>query len=157
MALSLAPSADGLSVDLKLGSTVIATFSANGIEAGVLIANAATAQALTNNKQLLTPAALTSALGGGNQSLSGTGYQKLPGGLIIQWANNLNHNAVASQTVTFPIAFPNACLNLNGYQQGANQNANVVIAQSTGNTTTQGTFWFQASTTSVFGYFAIGY
>ncbi len=38
------------------------------------------------------------------QSLgSGNGYQRFPGGLIIQWGIN------TASTVTFPIAFPNAC------------------------------------------------
>lgn len=40
---------------------------------------------------------------GTNQSLSANGYQKLPNGAIIQWGYN------APSTVTFPVAFPNAC------------------------------------------------
>lgn len=47
---------------------------------------------------------------GANQSLVGNGYQKLPGGLIIQWGYvpNIGGRQVA---ITFPIAFPNAFLN----------------------------------------------
>lgn len=35
------------------------------------------------------------------------GYQKLPGGLIIQWGT-----VAAGSNITFPIAFPTACLNI---------------------------------------------
>jgi hypothetical protein len=47
---------------------------------------------------------------GSNQSLSGSGYQKLPGGLIIQWGSFSQTGS--STTVTLPIAFPNAMLNV---------------------------------------------
>jgi len=43
------------------------------------------------------PSLFTQSLTGGN------GYQKFAGGMIIQWGNN------TASTVTFPIAFPNAC------------------------------------------------
>ena len=36
-----------------------------------------------------------------------SGYQKLPGGLIIQWGT-----VAAGSNITFPIAFPTACLNI---------------------------------------------
>lgn len=50
----------------------------------------------------------------GNQttSFSGNGYISLPNGLIIQWCTG---GAVASEsdvTTSYPIAFPNACLNV---------------------------------------------
>ena len=48
---------------------------------------------------------------GVNQSLSEAGYQKLPGGLIIQWGKVLT-NATSGVTVTFPVAFPTEILNL---------------------------------------------
>lgn len=43
-------------------------------------------------------------------SLAASGYQKLPSGLIIQWGVTASIGTDASVTVTFPIAFPNACL-----------------------------------------------
>jgi len=113
MSLGLKASADGLSLDLLLGATVIATFSTSGIEAGTLIADAATAQGLTNTKKLITPDMLAKAFQGANQSLASSGYQKLPGGLIIQWGSasvSLTANTNSSQTITFPIAFPNLAL-----------------------------------------------
>lgn len=42
---------------------------------------------------------------------SENGYQKLPGGLIIQWGLSAG---ASSRTATFPIAFPNECLNISG-------------------------------------------
>lgn len=46
---------------------------------------------------------------GANQSLAATGFQYLPGGLILQWgAGTAPNNGTAA--ITFPVAFPNACL-----------------------------------------------
>lgn len=54
---------------------------------------------------------LTSSFtGAGNQSLVSPGYQKLPGGLILQWGYVTATAATTQQTITFPIAFPTACL-----------------------------------------------
>jgi hypothetical protein len=40
------------------------------------------------------------------------GYQKLPGGLILQWGQYNSVMAPSRITITFPIAFPTACLNM---------------------------------------------
>ena len=45
-------------------------------------------------------------------SLVSNGYQKLPGGLILQWCVGASVSNETPYTVTFPIAFPNACLNV---------------------------------------------
>jgi hypothetical protein len=43
-------------------------------------------------------------------ALGNSGYQKFPGGLILQWGQyNLPIADTAGVTVTFPIAFPNQC------------------------------------------------
>lgn len=43
-------------------------------------------------------------------SVSGTGYQKLPSGFILQWGS-IGTLGIAQDVVThFPIAFPNRCL-----------------------------------------------
>ncbi|WP_270804588.1 phage tail protein [Aeromonas sp. QDB66] len=44
-----------------------------------------------------------------NASLSANGYQRLPSGLIIQWAHSILSAAGTSQLFSFPIAFPTAC------------------------------------------------
>jgi hypothetical protein len=45
-------------------------------------------------------------------NLTGSGYQRLPGGLIIQWCagGGANGGYESTQGVNFPIAFPSACL-----------------------------------------------
>lgn len=57
------------------------------------------------------------AVGGSNQlgaasvfgsSLSGSGYQKLPSGLIVQWGNGTVSN-MSQQDFNFTISFPNSC------------------------------------------------
>lgn len=49
---------------------------------------------------------------GGNQSLAASGFQKLPGGLIIQWGYKTGN--AAGFSVTFPTAFPTACVFVTG-------------------------------------------
>ena len=51
----------------------------------VEIASAAEAQAFTNNTKAISPLRLAQSFQGLNQSLTIPGYQKLPGGVIIQW------------------------------------------------------------------------
>lgn len=68
------------------------------------------AQDWTNLIKLLTPKGLDDSLKGSNQLLAASGYQKLPGGVIIQWGQTGTIGTDSSVTVTFPIAFPNACL-----------------------------------------------
>jgi hypothetical protein len=48
-----------------------------------------------------------------NKSLESNGYQKLPGGLIMQWGTFTNNvSPTDNKTITFPIAFPTACYNV---------------------------------------------
>ena len=48
-------------------------------------------------------------------SLSGSGYQKLPGGLILQWTTR-SVSGNARTTVSWPLAFPTACRSaISGY------------------------------------------
>lgn len=53
---------------------------------------------------------------GGNQVLSGNGYQKLPGGLIIQWGTS--SVGATTGTITFPITFPNSVFTVSGSPSG---------------------------------------
>lgn len=65
-------------------------------------------------------AKLAAAFKGANQSLAASGYQELPGGLIIQWGS---FNTLGVKT--FPVAFPNAVYVVIGTQIGADTTANV--------------------------------
>lgn len=64
---------------------------------------------------------LTDFTGSGRQRLSENGYQKLPGGIIIQWGRVIGTIAEdASHTISFPIAF-STCLSftINGINSKA--------------------------------------
>lgn len=91
------------------------------------VASTAEAQAWTENTKIITALRLKEALQGSNQSLATSGYQKLPGGLLIQWGNAGTIAAGSSATVTYPIAFPSGALS-----------ASTTISTSTDTTTPQG-------------------
>ena len=55
---------------------------------------------------------------GFSKSFGTSGYQKLPSGLIIQWGTGLTA-ADGSLKVTFPIAFPTACVGIHGTHSGS--------------------------------------
>lgn len=77
------------------------------------------AQFVTRLKTALTAATVGDAVQhseftGTNQSLGGaSGFQKIPGGLILQYGLVVNAGVVSGTPVTFPIAFPTACFGLN--------------------------------------------
>jgi len=52
---------------------------------------------------------ISQAIGGGSGSIAANGYQTLFNGLILQWGNSATVSGGTPTTVTFPIAFPNAC------------------------------------------------
>ena len=89
----------------------LASLTATETRSGLIeLATAAEAQALTDAVRALSPARLASAFGGANQSLVASGYQKLPGGLIVQWGKA---SSASSGTITFPISFPSAFVTFN--------------------------------------------
>lgn len=78
---------------------------------GTAFASNAEAQAYASTTKAISPATLAAALQGANQSVASNGYQKLPGGLILQWGK-VTSVAAGGNTVTFPLAFPTAALNV---------------------------------------------
>lgn len=78
------------------------------VKGKVELATNAEAQAFTADK-VIDGAKLNTALKGSNQSLNSSGYQKFPGGLIIQWGR-VTTNGSSDATLTFPVAFPTALL-----------------------------------------------
>lgn len=72
-------------------------------------ASDAEAQGFSIANKPISPATLNAALKGSNQSLAVNGYQKLPGGLIIQWGSTANIAVGATLNVVYPVAFPTAC------------------------------------------------
>ena len=91
----------------------------------VELANTAEAQELASAVVALTPARLADAFKGANQSLSGNGYQKLPGGLIIQWGilgiGNIvdNYFGTAAFSIAFPTNIPQVMVSLYSYNGSA--------------------------------------
>lgn len=85
-------------------ATTAAVAAASETVAGkIALATDAKAQAWTDDLTAITPYELNMALKGSNQSLAASGYQKLPGGLIVQWGSDTN--TTHGHTVSFPISF----------------------------------------------------
>lgn len=93
-------------------------------------------------------------------SLSTNGYQKLPGGLIIQWGR-VNSPATSATTLTFPIAFPSACATVTVAAVGDNGENMVYIKPNTINTTsfqyTSYGVWASVIVPEQMSWIAIGY
>ena len=88
-----------------------------------------------------------------NVSLTSSGYQKLPSGLVIQWGKTTD---AQYGSVTFPISFPNSCFNVL-ISPKESQNA---VSYSLTITTSTFTWGSNAYTTSGWpakAWFAIGY
>ena len=68
--------------ELLFNNLVPASETVRGV---IQLATEAQAQGLTDDETALTPAKLADAFGGANQGFAPNGYQRLPGGLIIQW------------------------------------------------------------------------
>jgi hypothetical protein len=91
------------------GGTGASTLSANAVLLGngtsalQTVAPSTSGNVLTSNGTTWTSAALNF-----DKSLTTNGYQKIPGGLIIQWGITATVPVDGSVTVTLPIAFPTA-------------------------------------------------
>ena len=86
----------------------------------VTLAGTAEAQSYSSGQKVLTPADMYNALKGANQSFNSNGYQKFPGGLIIQWGfvNNWTTHGDTTLPITFPITFPAAVYSYNWIMVG---------------------------------------
>ena len=99
------------------GGTGVSTIDANAVVLGngtsaiQTVAPSTSGNVLASNGTTWSSSALSS-LSVFDKSLSANGYQKLPGGLIIQWGESgsvANDNSLA---VTLPISFPSACVSV---------------------------------------------
>ena len=99
----------------------------------------------------------------GAKSLATSGYQKLPGGLILQWG--VVTGSAADQSVTFPTTFPNACFfvvgSTNGNPGATTMNALVTDGWSTAGFTSRPRFAANGGTVGISGaqvsWFALGW
>lgn len=89
------------------------TYTKIEVDAKTTVSSTTQAQAWASNTTLLTPLRLAEAFKGSNQSLTRFGYQKLPGGLILQWMSS-NESTNSSTYRSFPITFPNTVLCITG-------------------------------------------
>lgn len=90
-----------------------------------------------------------------SQSIAANGYQRLPGGLILQWGRTASLGALTSTAITLPLAFPTAnrivIVTAEG-SGGAAQAHDVVSAR----TLTNFTLGNASNAASVFSWFALG-
>lgn len=90
---------------------------------------------------------------------SSNGYQKLPSGLIIQWGTGNGQNG-GKNTVYFPIAFPNACLQIATSHDNANDGFGYAVSTSAYSKTSFEARVVQVSThnssDATFRYIAVG-
>lgn len=87
------------------------TYTKTEVDAKTTVASTAQAQAWTSNTTLITPLRLAEAFQAANQSKTTNGFQKIPGGLVVQWGRittTVFSNGI--NVVTFPIAFPTSAL-----------------------------------------------
>lgn len=131
--------------------TAYASFS--DLAAATQIASAAQAQAQTANNVFITPQRLADAFKGANQSLTANGYQRIPGGLILQWGTA--STGATSATVSFPIQFPTTCIFASA-TDSENVPANVRYSGMSNRTSSNVLFTFNGSPADFFWY-ALGY
>lgn len=86
---------------INLGTTSVAGLTLNAGDTLILQWNGSSYACIGGSAQLAYASVFAA-------SLAGAGYQKLPGGFILQWGSNAT-SASADTAVSFPIAFPNAC------------------------------------------------
>lgn len=93
---------------------------------------------------------------GTHQSAGASGYQKLPGGLILQWgtistgsidaATAYNSWGIVTDTLTYPVAFGTACYSITFNSAGSS--AGYIVAGSYGAPGTTTCAWFAQNATS---------
>ena len=126
------------------------------VKGKIEISSVAESQALTDLVRALTPGRLASAFQGSNQNLAANGYQRLPGGVILQWGTTAALALNATQVVTLPIAYPtaNVFVGTIGNTNSATASGSVSVSvRNTNNFTMYG--HVGASTT--YQFFSIGY
>ena len=93
---------------------------------------------------------------GANVSLTTSGFQKLPSGLIIQWGVGFAGSNGTSYTNNFPIAFPTGCVSVTANHEGG-ADMNIVITQSLVLPTSFGAISWYSSSNIPIRWIAIGY
>lgn len=85
------------------------TYTKTEVDAKTTVASTAQTQGLVSNTTLITPLRLAEAFQGANQSLTTSGFQKLPNGWIIQWGS-ASADASGKIAGSWPTAFTSVVL-----------------------------------------------
>lgn len=119
----------------------------------VQVATAAQSRAMTANNVYLSPLQLANAFTGTNQQLADSGYQKLPGGITLQWVKSFT-GVVGNNNITFPIPFTSAVYSVIPIDLGTNFGG---LATDYSNTTlTTARIAVENASSTIFGILAIG-
>jgi hypothetical protein len=134
------------------------TYSKTEVDAKTTVASTLQAQQQSSNTVLLSALRLAEAFGGANRLLAPNGFQKLPGGLIVQWGKQ-DDPLANNGTVSFPQAFPNAVFVVMLTEKTATASPTSEIrpiSLSSGSETLTG-FAIKVASAEVFNWLAIGY
>lgn len=121
-------------------------------------ATTALAQGLTDDATALTPKKLADAFKGANQNLAASGYQRLPGGMIVQWGVSAGGND--GMTVTLPTAFTTLNAHVGIQNTSASDiNSPMTVSVAARSLTNFTLYRIDSGATAVhpFTWFAIGY
>lgn len=114
-----------------------------------------------NSKLLATTEFLRQQFTGtGKRSIAGNGYQKLPGGLIIQWGTTSNITGGSFGDVTMPIPMPTAVLQVMVTTQAFVDSTTPIVGGwqlDPGSSTAKFRIHNISSGTAQFSWLAIGY
>lgn len=129
------------------------TYTQAEVNAKTTVATALQAQQQASNTVLLSALRLADGFKGGNQSLLANGFQKLPGGLIIQWGSE--NVSATSGVITFPTSFSSAVFSVMVTDLASSASSVVPFATSGSPTTSQFT-WYSTNTAGGFSWLAVG-
>ena len=140
------PASIGVSWELVYGPGNVILSASTTAAGKVELATTAETIAGTDTARAVTPSGLAGAFA---NSLGASGYQKIQGGLILQWGT---YSSTSTGTATFPITFPALC-------------AAVILAPTEGTDSetvtaksTTGSSWANAGNLTPNGYYvALGY
>ena len=93
-------------------------------------------------------------------SLTANGYQKLPGGIIIQWGSfsvSPTGGSVGTVDITLPVAFPAACRSVNALISTNDPSARSVGFDIGSTNRTKIRFTYTSATTNSIYWMAVGY
>jgi len=88
------------------------TYTKAEVDSKTTVASTAQAQELASNTTLITPLRLAEAFRAGNQLIGSNGFQKIPGGLIVQWGVVAEVTTEGQRFVVYPVTFPTGTLQI---------------------------------------------